>query len=192
MKRRLLTGVLVVLSLVVFSGYIPTPPVVVGCDVEVFFTAPGRDRVIEAQIVEALSLARSSLLVAMYSFTDDQLGDAVVAAWTRGVKVWVILDTGQVNAIGGEYAKLVTAGIPVAVESVSGLMHNKFAVFDSTRVVTGSYNWSNAADTVNFENTVFIDCPEIAAAYSAEFWLISDSIGTGWQATVVTTDGVCP
>jgi len=185
MRRGLLVGVLVVLMLV-GTGCVPPPPTVVACEVEAFFTAPGRNRVIEARIVEALNLAHGSLLVAMYSFTDDQLGDAVVAAWTRGVKVWVILDTGQVNAIGGEYAKLVTAGIPVAVESVSGLMHNKFAVFDSTRVVTGSYNWSDAADTANFENTVFIDCPEIAAAYSAEFWRISASLGTGWTPTAAT------
>ena len=178
MRRGLLVGVLAVLML----GCVPPP--VVACEVEAFFTAPGRNRVVEAQIVQALNLAHGSLLVAMYSLTDDQLGNAVVAAWTRGVKVWVILDTGQVNAIGGEYAKLVTAGIPVAVESVSGLMHNKFAVIDGLLTITGSYNWSNAADTANFENAVFLNCPEIASLYAAEFWRISDSLGTGWQVAV--------
>jgi phosphatidylserine/phosphatidylglycerophosphate/cardiolipin synthase-like enzyme len=180
MNRKLLVGVLAALILSSLGCLPPVNGVAIECTVEAFFTAPGRNHVIESRILDALSDARTSLLVAMYSFTDDQLGDAVVAAWNRGVKVWVILDTGQPNAGGGEYAKLVAAGIPVAVESASGLMHHKFVVIDGLLTITGSYNWSDAADTSNFENALFADCPEIAALYTAEFWLISTSIGTGW------------
>lgn len=183
MRQRLIVAALIAACLSSLGCVPPANGVGTECSVAAFFTAPGRNRVIEAKILDALSSERlqSTLLLALYSFTDDQLGDAVVAAWKRGVKIWVIVDTGQPNAGGGEYAKLVAEGIPVAVETASGLMHHKFAVIDGLLTITGSYNWSNAADTANFENAVFLECPEIASLYAAEFWRIADSIGTGWQ-----------
>lgn len=146
-----------------------TPSTVQTCSVQAFFVSPDVDGVIEQELITLINQATSTLDIALYSFTDDQLGAAVIEAHQRGVKVRVFLDDGQEEARGGEYAKLVAAGVSVAVEHVKGLMHHKFAVIDGRIVVTGSYNWSNAADDDNFENAVVIECPEIAAAFLEEF-----------------------
>jgi len=134
------------------------------CLVEAFFVSPAVDQVIERQILAAIDEAQESLFIAMYSFTDDELGQAVIEAYTkRGLDVRILLDESQADGTGGkEWPKLRAAGIPIMVEDVTGLFHHKFAVIDGRLVITGSYNWSASADEQNFENVVFIECEEIA------------------------------
>jgi phosphatidylserine/phosphatidylglycerophosphate/cardiolipin synthase-like enzyme len=48
-------------------------------------------------------------------------------------------------------------------------MHHKFMVVDGGIVVTGSYNWSHAAEERNDENLIVILNPDIATLYEAEF-----------------------
>ncbi len=60
-------------------------------------------------------------------------------------------------------------------ESAQGgnFMHNKFSVFDSERIITGSYNWSFSARTHD-ENIVLIFDTRIAQDYEQKFnelWL---------------------
>jgi len=168
-KALALSLVLVCLLGLTVGAQEATTSTVQTCSVQAFFVSPDVDGVIEQELIALINQATSTLDIALYSFTDDQLGAAVIEAHQRGVKVRVFLDDGQEEARGGEYAKLVAAGVSVAVEHVKGLMHHKFAVIDRRIVVTGSYNWSNAADENNFENVVVIECPEIAAAFLEEF-----------------------
>lgn len=149
------------------------------CAVEALFVSPSIDHVIEKRLIEILEGAKETILLAMYSFTDDQLGDAVIRAHQRGVSVRVILDGAQNTAQGGEYQKLREEGIPIIVEDVSGLMHHKFLVVDSQITVTGSYNWTEAANRENFENIVVIVCREVAQAFAAEFNRIWDALSRG-------------
>ncbi|MFC2106008.1 phospholipase D-like domain-containing protein [Candidatus Bipolaricaulota bacterium] len=152
------------------------------CEVDAFFSSPYVDNEIESRIVAAIDAAQSLLLIALYSFTDDQLGAAVVSAAHRGVDVYVLLDAGQDSDSGeSEYPNLLTARIPVGVEYYSGLLHHKFAVIDDTVVITGSYDWTDSADDSNFENVVFITCEEIAADFTAEFGYMSNTLlHRGW------------
>jgi len=147
------------------------------CCVEAFFVSPSVDGVIESEIIKALDEAEKSIYIAMYSFTDDQLADAVIRAHDREVKVRLLLDDGQDSDKGNrQFPKLIDAGIAVRVEHVTGLLHHKFAVIDEKLVITGSYNWSDSADDDNFENVVFISCKEIADVYVNEFEEIWDTL----------------
>ena len=139
------------------------------CSVQAFFVSPDVDSVIEQELIALINQATSTLDVALYSFTDDQLGAAVIRAHQRGVTVRVILEERNVNSTGNEAEKLYKENIPLKVDSASGLFHHKFAVIDNEIVITGSYNWSDSADDDNFENAVVIKCPEIAAAFTQEF-----------------------
>lgn len=150
------------------------------CSVQAFFVSPHVDGVIENELVNLIGSAESSLAIAMYSFTDDQLGAAVIAAAGRGVGVRVLLDDGQDSNSGGrEWPKLIAAGIPVVTEHVTGLLHDKFVVIDHRITVTGSYNWSASADQKNFENVVVIQCPGIAAAFTDEFNRVWSTLQAG-------------
>jgi len=149
------------------------------CEVEPYFVSPRVDHVIKRILLGLIDSARETMDIAIYSFTDDDLGRAVVQAHRRGVAVRVIMDTSQRKARGGEYERLVNAGIPVIVEEVSGLMHHKFMVIDGEVVVTGSYNWSRSADDRNFENAVVIRDPEVAEAFEAEFERLWKALSKG-------------
>jgi phosphatidylserine/phosphatidylglycerophosphate/cardiolipin synthase-like enzyme len=50
----------------------------------------------------------------------------------------------------------------------NGRNHNKFAVIDRKRVITGSYNWTLKSEG-NWENLLILDCPELAKAYENEW-----------------------
>jgi len=145
------------------------------CSVSCYFVTPEVDGVIETAIINAIAHAQKTLDIALFSFTDDQLGNAVVQAHRRGVSVRVLLASGQDRVLGAEHGKLSNAGVAVAVAQGRGYFHHNFAVIDRELVITGSYDWSDAADKHNYENVVFISCPVLTAAqtvvekYTSEF-----------------------
>jgi phosphatidylserine/phosphatidylglycerophosphate/cardiolipin synthase-like enzyme len=48
-------------------------------------------------------------------------------------------------------------------------MHNKFAIIDNRLLLTGSYNWTFAANNKNEENLMVIDDPEIIKIFQNQF-----------------------
>jgi phosphatidylserine/phosphatidylglycerophosphate/cardiolipin synthase-like enzyme len=48
-------------------------------------------------------------------------------------------------------------------------MHHKFAIIDNRLLLTGSYNWTFAANNKNEENLMVIDDPEIIIRYQNQF-----------------------
>jgi phosphatidylserine/phosphatidylglycerophosphate/cardiolipin synthase-like enzyme len=126
------------------------------------------------KIVNAINSANFSLDVAMFTFTDNDLGDAVVAAKNRGVNVRCIIE--NVSYFGSEYTKLVNAGIPViSHENITNDFHHKYCIIDAVNtssdpiVVTGSHNWSNSANDEYDENTLIIHDAIVANQYLEEF-----------------------
>jgi phosphatidylserine/phosphatidylglycerophosphate/cardiolipin synthase-like enzyme len=115
----------------------------------------------EQAIIDCLTEATSTLEVAMYSFTDQDLADSVLAAYRRGVTVRVYLDKGQRTANYSKGGYLAEHGVTVRYASNSALMHNKFAVCDGATVITGSYNWSASASERNNENLLIIRDPTV-------------------------------
>lgn len=126
------------------------------------------------KIVNAINSANFSLDVAMFTFTDNDLGDAVVAAKNRGVNVRCIIE--NVSYFGSEYNKLINAGIPVISHAnITNDFHHKYCIIDATNtssdpiVVTGSHNWSNSANDEYDENTLIIHDAIVANQYLEEF-----------------------
>jgi phosphatidylserine/phosphatidylglycerophosphate/cardiolipin synthase-like enzyme len=63
---------------------------------------------------------------------------------------------------------LGTLGVPTL--PAGDLLHHKFAVIDRQTVITGSHNWSNAANYHNDETLLTIrDNPIVAAHFAREF-----------------------
>ena len=147
-----------------------------------------------SKIVDAINTANYSLDVAMFTFTDNDLGDAVVAAKNRGVNVRCIIE--NVSYFGSEYNKLVSAGIPViSHENVAYDFHHKYCIIDAVNsssdpiVVTGSHNWSNSANDEYDENTLIIHDAIVANQYLEEFSK-RYSVLSGIRDYTATTSGV--
>lgn len=134
------------------------PGVVATASVRVLFT-PGDD--VAGQIVEALQGARRQVLVQAFSFTHDEIAQALLEAQRRGIDVRVIADREQTERMErGQIPGLARAGLPVWLDGEHQGAHNKVMVIDANStggtVITGSYNFTRAAQHKNAENVVFI------------------------------------
>lgn len=122
------------------------------------------------QLTERIGLADQQIDIAIYSFTSEEISDALIAAHQKGIKLRVVFDAGQAKSQYSADEKLENAGIQIRRLDLSrGILHDKFAVIDGKTVATGSFNYSNNADQYNRENLVFIQNSKIAAQYEAEF-----------------------
>jgi len=134
---------------------------------QVCFT-PGQD--CTGLIVDEIRAARRSVLVQAYSFTSPPILAALKAAHARGVDVEVILDksSARPSKSGAGYSAatyLSNADVPVWVDAKVAIAHNKVMVIDNATVITGSFNFTVAAQSHNAENLIVIEYPELAAKY---------------------------
>jgi hypothetical protein len=97
----------------------------------------------------------------------------LIAQKQAGRKVRGDLDNG--TDTGSEYANLVAAGVDVRLKTGSGLLHHKYCLADADNptwdgvTLTGSHNWSSAAENSNNENTLIVHDPDLANQYLQEF-----------------------
>ena len=126
--------------------------------VQVAFT-PGDDA--GKLIADAISGARRQVLVQAFSFTHHRIAEALITARRRGVDVKVIADKEQTQKIPTSViARIAAAGVPVFLDSDHTSAHNKVMVIDAgspeTTLVTGSFNFTQAAQYKNAENVLVI------------------------------------
>jgi phosphatidylserine/phosphatidylglycerophosphate/cardiolipin synthase-like enzyme len=126
--------------------------------VQAAFT-PGDD--VAGLIAGRIAQARRSVQVQAYLFTDRAIANALLAARKRGVEVEVIADAAQ-HASGGQphLKALDRAGARVWLDGAHGAAHDKVIIVDGglpeATVITGSYNFTRAAQQANAENVVVI------------------------------------
>ena len=141
-------------------------PVIATDRIKVCFSPPNAGGCDPTQtIVEAMNAARSEILVQAYSFTSAPIAKAVVGAERRGVRVQVILDKSNERVGYSAAMFLKNSGVPVLIDSAHAIAHNKIMIIDGQTVVTGSFNFTKAAEESNAENLLVIHDPELAKLY---------------------------
>lgn len=161
--------------------------------IQVFYTTPTNDfatadssstiGTIEAGIIQSFDNAVTSLDIAIYELSRQNLVDAILRARSRGVTVRVVTECE--NRKGGDqshFDQLASAGIPVVDDNSSfnganplcpdsngGEMHNKFAIIDGVTVWTGSVNYTSASLNYNYEHAVKVTSASVAGQYQAQF-----------------------
>lgn len=138
-------------------------------NVQYYFPRAGQK--VQPQLIGIIDSAERSLDIAIYSFTDGDVADAVERAKKRGVAVRLITDRQQA---AGQYQKgllkqLAGDGIPIKMDSHSGIMHLKVTVADGKVATTGSFNYTKSAETANDEVFVVLRDEKAAADFEAEF-----------------------
>ena len=86
-------------------------------------------------------------------------------AFDRGVDVKILIDKSQLRAKHSQLSFISRKGVPVFIDPAVGIAHNKVMIIDERMILTGSFNWSKAADSKNAENLLFIDDPSLAQIY---------------------------
>jgi len=120
-------------------------------------------------VVKELAAAKATVLVQAYSFTSARIAKALVDAHKRGVKVEVILDKSQKGEKYTSADFVHNAGIPIKIDAKHAIAHNKVMVIDGQTVITGSFNFTKAAEDANAENLLVIRSPDLAAKYTANW-----------------------
>jgi len=120
-------------------------------------------------IVDRLRAARRQADLCVFTLSDDRITAEVLAAHARGVAVRIVTDNDKEFDAGSDIAQLRQAGIPVAVDRTDAHMHHKFALFDGTWLLNGSYNWTRSAAQVNEENLVVQNDPGLVRQFQAQF-----------------------
>jgi phosphatidylserine/phosphatidylglycerophosphate/cardiolipin synthase-like enzyme len=118
-----------------------------------------------AAIVKEITNARTEILVQAYSFTSAAIAKALVEAHKRGVKIEAILDKSQRSEKYTSASFLANSGIPTFIDARHAIAHNKIMIIDKTAVITGSFNFTRAAEDKNAENLLIIQSKELARIY---------------------------
>ncbi|MBA2660520.1 MAG: phospholipase D family protein [Nitrosospira sp.] len=126
--------------------------------VQVAFT-PGDDA--GKLIADAINSAQRQVLVQAFSFTHRKIADALISAKQRGVDVKVVADKEQSHRIPTSViARIAAGGVPVFIDSAHNSAHNKVMVIDAgspeAALITGSFNFTQAAQHKNSENVLVI------------------------------------
>ncbi len=107
-------------------------------------------------VIDAVNKAQKSILVQAYYFTSIAIAEALVQAHKDGVNVRMLIDKSQLEYPRTRVYHMAKAGIPVAVDKVAGSAHSKVMIIDNDYVLTGSFNWTQAAEYRNVENLILI------------------------------------
>ncbi len=146
----------------------PNPRVTIdGTPIDVYFSP---DDHIQASFIDLVNNAQQSIYFMAFSFTTDEIGDAVRARAQDGVTVVGVMETEQVNSnVGTEFDGFRQAGLDVLRDGNDGQMHHKVMIIDESIVIFGSYNFTNSAEIRNDENLLVVYNKNIAAQFMAEF-----------------------
>lgn len=125
----------------------------------------------EKLLIDVISGAKSSLDISIYSLTSQDILTSIIDAKKRGVVVRIITDQqeSKTKTQAEKLKQLQVVGIPVKYNTHKGLMHLKVTVSDKSIVTTGSFNYSDAAVTINDEVLLVIHDAKIAQDWSTEF-----------------------
>lgn len=121
--------------------------------IEAYFTpqSPCMDLIV-AKILSAKKL----ILVQAYLITAKQIVDALIKAHQNQVQVQLLVDKNAPTSKGSKINLMLNQGIPIIIDKTVGCAHNKVMIIDDEYVITGSFNWTNNAQSKNSENIVII------------------------------------
>lgn len=150
------------------------------------FFSPDDD--VQQILLDLISNEQARICIAIFSFTDIELAQALIGAHRRGVKVEIVTDASSLKDRFNKIEMLKKEGVkvyvydPVNTSILNNIMHNKFAIFEKNidgkpLVVTGSFNWTKSARVNNQENIVVLDMAHIVERYSLQFARLVERTG---------------
>ncbi len=145
--------------------------VIGGRNIECYFSPSDRAT---SQIVSTINAAQHSVGFQLLTLTRSEIATAIVARKVAGLKVRGDLDNGSDQ--GTQYPYLISNGVDVRLKvGASGLLHHKYGIMDaeypleSPVTITGSHNWTSAAENSNNENMIIVHDGNIANQFLQEF-----------------------
>lgn len=134
---------------------------------QVYFS-PGE--ICKQKIIETLHQAKQLIKICVFTISDNEITDEIVACLRKGIEVKVITDNEKMEDQGSDIWILAKENnIQIKVDNTSNHMHHKFMIVDEAFALTGSYNWTRSAGLYNHENILITNDAKITKAYNHEF-----------------------
>ena len=148
-------------------------------DIELFIVNPyvfnkpqtGCNTFICKRLVEEINNSKKSIDIALYGFdSQDEIFNALKKAKQRGVIIRSVVDLSKnSDEIYPDNKKFIEEFNSIT-DKTQSLMHNKFIIFDNSKVFTGSINFSQTGTGgYNLNSAVIVDSRELSSQYEKEF-----------------------
>lgn len=161
-----ITGI--ILALVLLPGHLAATDISLNNTVAKVYFSPdgGALKAITRQIDQATR----EILVQSYLFTSKPIQTALINACKRGVHVEIMLDKNEQKERKYVSAKAFKSGGAIVwLDGRHACSHNKIIIIDRETVVTGSFNFTYAAERKNAENLLIIPSTDLAGLYTENF-----------------------
>lgn len=147
------------------------------------------EKSVNSLINKTLGRAKKSVNLALFVFSAQRLANTLEIEVQQGVAVRALIDSNFIYRSYSEGLDMMGATLsnncqfeadnrpwkqPISTVGVSPLpmgdrLHHKFGVVDGNTVITGSHNWTEAANHGNDETLLAIESPVVAAHFEREF-----------------------
>lgn len=131
------------------------------------FFSPGS--VCKDTIISSCTNAKKSIDICVFTISDNQISESIISAHVRGVAVRIISDNHKSEDRGSDIQMFFERGLDVRLDRSDNHMHHKFAIFDDSLLLNGSFNWTRSASERNEENLVRHDNPELIDMFAQQF-----------------------
>ncbi|MTJ48101.1 DUF655 domain-containing protein [Dolichospermum sp. UHCC 0259] len=155
-------------------------------------------------IAKTLSASTKTVDLALFVFSDQQLANILEQRHNQNVQIRALIEpqfayrpySEALDMMGFALSDnckyevdnrpwknpISTVGVPILAKG--DLLHDKFAVIDNKTVITGSHNWSKAANNSNDETLIVIENPTVANHFQREFDRLYSKIKPGLPANI--------
>jgi phosphatidylserine/phosphatidylglycerophosphate/cardiolipin synthase-like enzyme len=151
-----------------------------GVRVENYFAS---EREVAPIIAQRIAEAENEILFMAYSFTNEEIGEALLDQARAGLAVQGVFET---TGAGTEYSyfeeldQMRGTNVRVRKDGSAAVMHHKVFIIDQEIVIFGSFNFTDSANDNNDENVVIIHDPRLASQFAGEFaavWRSAPGLG---------------
>jgi phosphatidylserine/phosphatidylglycerophosphate/cardiolipin synthase-like enzyme len=133
---------------------------------------------VQAQIITEIKGAQSRIRFMAFTFTSDEIADAMLERARAGVVVQGVIEERNAEGEYSDYERLRAEVHDVLPDGNPYIMHHKVIIIDDETVILGSYNFTASAEDRNDENVLIIHDPEVAALFVDEFGRVYETART--------------
>lgn len=126
-----------------------------------------------SKIESTLYNADNDIEFSLLAFTKNELGTAIRNQHQAGILEHGMME--NINDFGSEFNWLSGQGVNILADNHATDLHHKYVIVDAgdigsdPMVLTGSHNWTTAAEERNDENTLIIHDKDVANLFLQEF-----------------------
>ncbi|MBI5872402.1 hypothetical protein HZB88_04965 [archaeon] len=123
------------------------------------------------QLVLFYATASKSIHIMIYSLTKEEIAQALIQAKNNGIEVKVLIDKGQAGLKDAKDEFLIENGVELKRVEIPGysIFHNKVSIIDGNAFSTGSFNYTQNADSGSAENLLIVKDKSMAERFEQEF-----------------------